>query len=119
MTSFQVLLVAGGLAASRGDKLSSSETVTWTNQYGPRPTWTLHPDSLMPARSGLKAARIEGTVFVTGGLGCEDMTKFNEILTWDPEKTVWSKVGDMTEAKYYHDVTTVSYNVISQFCVEP
>ena len=80
--------------------------------------WTLHPDSLLPARVGLRAASIDGTVYVTGG-GYDDVTYLSDILTWDPELSSWSKVGDMTVARYYHTVTVVDYDVISQYCVHP
>ena len=79
--------------------------------------WTLHPDSLLPpARSGLRAASIGGTVYVTGGYGD---TYLSDIQTWDPELSSWSKVGDMARDRSYHAVTVVNYHVISQYCVHP
>ena len=82
--------------------------------------WTLHPDSLLPpARSGLRAASIGGTVYVTGGWDNDAHTYQSDILTWDPELSSWSKVGDMAVARSGHAVTVVDYDVISQYCVHP
>ena len=78
--------------------------------------WTLHPDSLLPARWYLRAASIGGTVYVTGGYGD---TYLSDIQTWDPELSSWSKVGDMAVARSSHAVTVVDYHVISQYCVNP
>ena len=80
--------------------------------------WTRHPDSLLPpARSGLRAASIGGTVYVTGGW--DGHTDHSDIQTWDPELSSWSKVGDMAVARSGHAVTVVDYHVISQYCVQP
>ena len=79
--------------------------------------WTLHPDSLLPARSGLRAASIGGMVYVTGG--GTGATYHSDIQTWDPELSSWSKVGDMAVGRAGHAITTVDYNVISQYCVDP
>ena len=81
--------------------------------------WTLHPDSLLPARSGLRAASIGGTVYVTGGYDYGDSTSFSDIQTWDPELSSWSKVGDMARARASHAVIVVDYHVFSQYCVKP
>ena len=102
--------MVGGLG---GEFLSSSETVTYSSDtMGP---WTLHPSSLTPARYGLKASRIGNMVYVSGGYDV-DVT-YSDILTWDPEHSSWSQVGAMAVARYDHAVTTVNYNVISQYCV--
>ena len=79
--------------------------------------WTLHPDSLLPTRQDLRAASIDGTVYVTGGW--DDVTGLSDIQTWDPELSSWSKVGDMAVARSGHAVTVVDYHVISQYCVQP
>ena len=84
--------------------------------------WTLHPDSLLPARSGFMAASIGGTVYVTGGTDIVTIrgdTSRIDIQAWDPELSSWSKVGDMARARQSHAVTVVNYNVISQYCVQP
>ena len=78
--------------------------------------WTLHPDSLLPARAHLRAASIGGTVYVTGGYGD---TYLSDIQTWDPELSSWSKVGDMARDRSYHAVIVVDYAVIGQYCVQP
>ena len=98
-----------------GELLSSSETVTYSS--GTMAPWTLHPSSLTPARYGLKASRVGNMVYVSGG-GCIGVT-YSDILTWDPELSSWSKVGDMTRDRSYHAVTVVNYDVISQYCVQP
>ena len=95
--------------------LSSSETVTYSS--GTMGPWTLHPSSLTPAREGLRASRVGNMVYVSGGY--DDIYDFSDILTWDPELSSWSQVGDMAVARYDHAVTTVNYNVISQYCVDP
>ena len=54
-------------------------------------------------------------VYVSGGNA--DGIWLSDILAWDPELSSWSQVGDMTVARADHTVTTVNYNVISQYCV--
>ena len=78
--------------------------------------WTLHPDSLLPTRQDLRAASIDGTVYVTGGW--DDVTGLSDIQTWDPELSSWSQVGDMTVDRRNHAVTTVDYGTISASCVQ-
>ena len=45
--------------------LASSETVTYSTES--MAAWTLHTASLLPARAGLRAARMDGVVYVSGG----------------------------------------------------
>ena len=108
-----MLLVVGGWGD--GHPLDSLESVTYHESA--MDPWTLHPDSLLPARMGLRAASIGGTVYVTGGY--DGGTSLSDIQTWDPELSSWSKVGDMARARSYHAVTVVDYHVISQYCVQP
>ena len=113
------MLVVGGLDDAI-DPLASLESVTY-HESAMEP-WTLHPDSLLPARSGLRAASIGGTVYVTGGYNGhtyrrDDGTYLSDIQTWDPELSSWSQVGDMARTRYFHAVTVVDYDVISQYCV--
>ena len=108
-----MLLVVGGLGD--GHLLASLESVTYHESA--MDPWTLHPDSLLPARTGLKAASIDGTVYVTGGY--DGGTYLSDIQTWDPELSSWSKVGDMARDRSYHAVIVVDYAVISQYCVQP
>ena len=82
--------------------------------------WTLHPGSLLPARAGLRAASIGGTVYVTGGHDKQSgHTYLTDIQTWDPELSSWFQVGDMAVGRKFHAVTVVDYDVISQYCVHP
>jgi len=110
----KVLLVVGGWWDG-SDPLASSESVTYS--ASDMADWTLHTDSLVPARGGLRAARIGETVYLSSGGGGN--TYLSDILIWDPEHTSWSKVGDMAVARYFHAVTVVDYDVISQYCVGP
>ena len=110
-----MLLVVGG-TNGHGDRLASLESVTYHESA--MDPWTLHPDSLLPpARAGLRAASIGGTVYVTGGF--DHYGTYNDIQTWDPELSSWSQVGDMAVARASHAVTVVDYDVISQYCVQP
>ena len=109
-----MLLVVSGINGGDG-YLASLESVTYHESA--MDPWTLHPGSLLPARAGLRAASIGGTVYVTGGYG--DGTYLSDIQTWDPELSSWSKVGDMARDRSYHAVTVVNYDVISQYCVQP
>ena len=97
--------------------LSSSETVTYSpdSMAAWSPGWTLHPDSLLPARNGLKASRVGGTVHVTGG--GDDHGYLGDILVWHPELASWSQVGDMGVPRRFHAITSVDYDSISAFCV--
>ena len=81
--------------------------------------WTLHPNSLQNPRDALAAARVNGAVFVSGGLSVTPTNHqwHTDILTWDPEHNSWSKVGDMATSRFGHAVTAVNYNVISQYCI--
>ena len=60
-------------------------------------------------------------VVVLGGYDTHDLVTeyayLSDILAWDPEHSSWSQVGDMTVGRAGHAVTTVNYNVISQYCV--
>ena len=96
-----------------GGYLSSSETVTYSS--GTMGPWTLHPSSLTPAKYSLRASRVGNMVYVSGGY--DDIYDYSDILTWDPEHSSWSQVGDITVGRNEHAVTTVNYNVISQYCV--
>ena len=109
-----MLLVVGGYDGQ--NYLASLESVTYHESA--MDPWTLHPDSLLPARSELRAASIGGTVYVTGG-STDDDTFLSDIQTWDPELSSWSKVGDMARDRSYHAVIVVDYAVISQYCVQP
>ena len=97
-----------------GGYLSSSETVAYSS--GTMGPWTLHPSSITPARYGLKASRVGDMVYVSGGIDGDGVT-YSDILAWDPEHSSWSQVGGMAVARNNHAVTTVNYNVISQYCV--
>ena len=109
-----MLLVVGGLGD--GPPLASLESVTYHESA--MDPWTLHPDSLLPARWGLRAASIGGTVYVTGGFD-GGHTRLSDIQTWDPELSSWSQVGVMAVGRAGHAVTVVDYHEISQYCVEP
>ena len=115
-----MLLVVGGWNGYV--YLASVESVTYHESA--MDPWTLHPDSLLPARDALRAASIGGTVYVTGGYNGhtyrrDDGTYLSDIQTWDPEHSSWSKVGDMAVGRASHAVTVVDYDVISQYCVHP
>ena len=83
--------MVGGIG---GELLSSSETVTYSS--GTMAPWTLHPSSLTPARTGLRASRVGNMVYVSGGYyydGSE--VTYSDILAWDPEPSIKNALSSL------------------------
>jgi len=87
----QVLMVAGGSVAKRGDVLSSTEAlvgldaVAWTNM------------SPLPKAMTVGSATLGNTLYIASGGTWDD--ERDEILAWDVDSQEWQMVGKMTKAQ--------------------
>lgn len=87
----QILMVAGGLKAKRGDVLSSTEALVGLHA----PAWTITSPLPRAVRGG--SATLANKFYIAGGGNRYDQR--DEILVWDDDAQVWQEVGKMTKAQ--------------------
>jgi len=102
----QFLAVVGGESVQ--EELDSTEVMDYTNGG----TWRV-AGALPSPRYGLKAASIDGQLYVMGG-NEKNTEATDEILSWEPISETWTKADlKLTTKRAYHAVTEVDLNTIS------
>ena len=60
-------------------------------------------------RSRLRAASVDGVLYVTGGYDGKYLTS---ILSWDPVAESWQAAGNLAVGRYYHAAVAVSTSLV-------
>merc|ERR1719219_161618 len=108
----QTLLVTGGNTGSPNyDEMSSTELLVGTAS-----AW-VNTGELPSPRTYLRGANIDNKVFMTGGGVYNDGSNiyYDDILEFDPLTGQWKLVDRMIQARYYHAVSTITFD--SGLCV--
>ena len=61
-------------------------------------------------RRGLRAAPVDGVLYVTGGYDFNNL--LTSILSWDPVAESWQPAGDLAVARVWHAAVAVPTSVI-------
>ena len=61
-------------------------------------------------RGGLRAASVDGVLYVTGGYDGDN--RLTSILSWDPVAESWQQAGELDVARDYHAAVAVPKSVI-------
>ena len=105
----QVLIVTGGYATN--EYLTSTELLDYSAPAG---KWRI-AGHLPSKRRGLKAAKLNQVVHVTGGFnggGYKD-----SIMSWSHESESWTVVGYLAAERDHHGVAEVSLAAMEDYCV--
>ena len=63
-------------------------------------------------RHGLRAASVDGVLYVTGGFDGSDLGYLTSILSWDPVAESWQQAGELDVARDSHAAVAVPTSVI-------
>ena len=103
MPWLQVYVVVGGYRS--GGYSDTTETMLEGDT-----SWTLY-SSTLPVEMGNHAlVNHYNQLYVFGGFEWNSgpgYTTMSDILLWDEERKIWSKVGDMMDARAYHKVSEI------------
>ena len=102
---FQTFLVTGG--RNSVEHLSSTELLKMNAA-----SWILTGDLPTP-RHGLRGAKIDQRVLMTGGVNGEGL---DEILEYEPSTGKWTRVDQMLAKRSYHGLSVISAGEIKMFC---
>ena len=61
-------------------------------------------------RNGLRAALVDGVLYVTGG--DDGFNSLTSILSWDPVAESWQQAGDLAVGRDFHAAVAVPKSVI-------
>ena len=72
-------------------------------------------------RVGLKAALVDNTIFVTGGVDTyafdhDYASPITSILSWDPSSESWHPAGDLAVPRFYYAALAVPSSIIESEC---
>ena len=102
-TFLQVYLVVGGYKS--GGYTDTTETLLEGDTQ-----WTLYESSLPVGMGNHAVINHYNQLYVFGGFQWTSGTGYttmSDILLWDEQTKIWSKVGDMMEARGYHQVSEI------------
>jgi len=107
----QMLMVTGG---QNKNEVDVATTEVFDYYWEKKGNWRVVEALLPTARFGLRGAKVDGDLYVSGGLIGNQF--LDEILRWEPREEMWIYGGELDTSRALHAIVEVNLDELAEYC---